>query len=137
MKSTQSQTNLDARLLLTRTMPTLHPLYMALAMKLFMKCDLSSSDGCCLGDRGSLVDPSPFPTINGAISTFESFILSERRPWEEDPSSTSSMFFFALLGERAVIPEDETFGPIDIFLCWLLAVGWVVRGGWARVLYCP
>ena len=124
MKSTHSQTNLDARLLLTRTMPTLHPLYMALAMKLFMKCDLSPSDDCCIGDKGALVDPSPFPTINGAISTSESFILS-LLPWEDDPSSTSSMFFFALLGDRTDIPVDEMFGPIDILFI-VLFVGWVV-----------
>jgi hypothetical protein len=36
------------------------------------------------------------------------------------------MFFFVLLGERAVIPEDEMFGPIDIFCvgCWMGGAWW-------------
>jgi hypothetical protein len=131
--SRRGETNLDARLLLTRTMPTLHPLYMALAMKLFMHEDLSPSDedDDCRGDWGILDEASPFPTINGAISTrSESFAFS-RRPCDEEPSSTSSMFLFALLGDRTDIPAVDFDEPMDISgvifrLCVRL---WVIRWG--------
>jgi hypothetical protein len=84
------ETYLDAKLLLTRTMPTLHPLYIELAIKLFMADPLSLSfEGMPpLGDDRAL-DESPFPVANGANSTiFESFALSRRLP---DPSYMSSI----------------------------------------------
>ena len=120
-------THLDAKLLFTRTIPTLHPLYIALAIKLFMHDDRSpataSVDDAPLGDWGSL--PSPPLIISGAISSFpmsDSFDLSARRgppPCDDEPSSTSDILFE---GDRADIPNDAA--PIDIVRDIVLSMGY-------------
>ena len=114
-------THFDAKLLLTSTIPTLHPLYMALAITLLAtELDPWSSPWLGRGDMGPAFCPSPLGTSGCKSSRSEFFAFRLpclRCPGPDDePSSTSSMGCFE--GERAVIPVfvGLIFTPILILL---------------------
>ena len=94
------KTHLEAKLLFTSTIPTLQPLYIVLAIRLFT------------AELPSALEESPLPSPDDNSIMLESLALITCLP--DDPTSTSDMSADLEVGERTVIPSDIV--PIDIFL---------------------